>query len=104
MAAASRRGEGQQDFDGAHLSAGIHRRIRIYPCRGPGTGARGSQKAALREFRSGRIAHPGIVKVHDFKGRSLGRAPLRATPGAIRLDFLHEGHDLSVTCAAGATG
>ena len=84
-------GEGWQDFDGAHLSAGVHRRIRIYPFAG-GTGEQvraDLKKAALREFQvlEG-IAHPGIVKVHDFKETDLGPALVfELDPGAIRLDF-----------------
>jgi serine/threonine protein kinase len=88
-------GEGWQDFKGVHLSAGVHRRIRIYPFAG-GTGEQGRadlKKAALREFQvlEG-IAHPGIVKVHDFKETELGPALVFALdPDAIRLDFfLHE--------------
>jgi len=84
-------GEGWQDFEGTHVSAGVHRRIRIYPFAG-GTGDQGRadrKRAALREFQvlEG-IAHPGIVKVHDFKETELGPALVfELDPKATRLDF-----------------
>jgi len=84
-------GEGWQDFEGTHVSAGVHRRIRIYPFAG-GTGEQGRRdlkKAALREFQilEG-ITHPGIVKLHDFKETELGPALVfEHDPQAIRLDF-----------------
>jgi len=95
-------GEGWQDFDGTHLSAGVHRRIRIYPFAG-GTAEQARtdlKKAALREFQvlEG-ITHPGIVKVHDFKETELGPALVfELDPGAIRLDFFlrERGTTLSV--------
>lgn len=95
-------GEGWQDFDGTHLSAGVHRRIRIYPFAG-GTAEQvraDLKKAALREFQVMEgIAHPGIVKVHDFKETELGPALVfELDPGAIRLDFFlrERGATLSV--------
>jgi len=84
-------GEGWQDFQGTHLSAGVQRRIRIYPfAGGSGEQVRADlKKAALREFQvlEG-IAHPGIVKVNDFKETELGPALVfEFDPGAVRLDF-----------------
>jgi serine/threonine protein kinase len=84
-------GDGWQDFEGAHVSAGVQRRIRIYPFAG-GTGEQGRsalKKAALREFQllEG-ITHPGIVKLHDFKETELGPALVfEHDPEAMRLDF-----------------
>jgi hypothetical protein len=84
-------GDGWQDFEGTHVSARVHRRIRIYPFAG-GSGEQGRrdlEKAALREFQllEG-ITHSGIVKLHDFKETELGPALVfEHDPEAIRLDF-----------------
>ena len=84
-------GDGWQDFEGTHVSAGVHRRIRIYPFAG-GTGEQGRRdlkRAALREFQilEG-ITHPGIVRLHDFKETELGPALVfEHDREAIRLDF-----------------
>ncbi|NCA72643.1 MAG: BREX system serine/threonine kinase PglW, partial [Sphingobacteriia bacterium] len=84
-------GDGWQDFEGVHVSAGVHRRIRIYPfASGSGEQDRGDlNKAALREFQilEG-ITHPGIVRLHDFKETELGPALIfEHDPKAMRLDF-----------------
>lgn len=84
-------GDGWQDFDATHVSAGVHRRIRVYPyASGAGGESRNDRRnQALRQFRllEG-ISHPGILKLHDFKESELGPALVfEADPGAQRLDF-----------------
>ena len=100
-------GDGWQDFEGVHVSAGVHRRIRVYPfAGGAGEQTRADlKKAALREFQvlEG-IAHPGIVKLHDFKETELGPALVfELDPDAKRLDFFlrEQGGPSAWTCGCG---
>ncbi|QVL47095.1 MAG: BREX system serine/threonine kinase PglW [Thiocapsa sp.] len=84
-------GDGWQDFEGVHVSAGVHRRIRVYPfAGGAGEPLRADRKrSALREFQilEG-MTHPGIVKLYDFKESELGPALVfELDPQAQRLDF-----------------
>jgi serine/threonine protein kinase len=89
-------GDGWQDWDGVHVSAKVHRRIRVYPFTTSSSDeARKSLgRLAAREFQVMEgIDHPGILKVRDFKESERGPALVfDHDPKAKRLDFLLREH------------
>lgn len=97
-------GEGDtwQDFDGKHVGANVHRRIRIYPyARATSEAARATlMNRASREFRLLQdIDHPGILRVLDLKDSDRGPALVfEHDPNARRLDLVlrERGNALSV--------
>jgi serine/threonine protein kinase len=89
-------GEGWQDWDGVHVSAKVHRRIRIYPFASSSSdeSRKSLGRLAAREFQVMEgIDHPGILKVRDFKESERGPALVfDHDPKAKRLDFLLREH------------
>jgi hypothetical protein len=88
-------GEDWQDWDGQHVGARVHRRIRLFPYSGKASDeARRSSRRLAREFEILQgIDHPGILKMLDFKDSDRGPALFfEHDPEAIRLDFLLRQH------------
>jgi serine/threonine protein kinase len=89
-------GEDWQDWDGKHVSARVHRRIRLfpYPVNASDEGRRAGARLVAREFEILQgIRHPGILEVLDFKESDRGPALVfEHDPDAVRLDFLLRHH------------
>jgi serine/threonine protein kinase len=89
-------GDTWQDFDGKHVSAKVHRRIRIYPYAKTTSEAARSALIGLasREFRLLQdIDHPDIVRVLELKESERGPALFfEHDPNATRLDFVLREH------------
>lgn len=89
-------GDTWQDFDGKHISAKVHRRIRIYPyAKATSEAARAALTGrASREFRLLQdIDHPGILRVLELKDSERGPALFfENDPDATRLDLVIREH------------
>ena len=94
-------GETWQDFDGKHVSANVHRRIRVYTfAKATSEPARAALRTlASREFRLLQdIDHPGVLRVLDFKESERGPALIYDhDPNAARLDFILKEHGQRLT-------
>jgi serine/threonine protein kinase len=97
-------GDSWQDFDGKHVSANVHRRIRVYPfAKATSEPARATlTNLASREFRLLQdIDHPGVLRVLDFKESERGPALIfDHDPNAVRLDFVLSEHGSKLTVEA----